>query len=77
MNEQKTITISVDKYRKAVAELTRFDMLKEELIAVRGTYIDDEVQERLLRMAGIEEEIVEPGKEAEVAMMINKEETHD
>ena len=70
MGEQKTITISVDEYRVFLSEMTRFDILKEELIAIYGEFVDDDVKDRLLRLAGIETEDV-TGKEAEVAEVIS------
>ena len=70
MGEQKTITISVDEYRVFLSEMTRFDILKEELIAIYGEYVDDDVKDRLLRIAGIETKDV-TGKEAEVAEVIH------
>lgn len=70
MGEQKTITISVDEYNVFIGEMTRFDILKEELIAIYGEYVDDDVKDRLLRLAGIETEDV-TGKEAEVAEVIS------
>lgn len=70
MGEQKTITISVDEYRVFLSKMTRFDILKEELIAVYGKFVDDEVKDRLLRIAGIEIEDV-TGKEADVAEVIH------
>ena len=70
MEEQKAITISVDEYRVFLSEMTRFDILKEELIAIYGEYVDDDVKDRLLRIAGIETEDV-TGKEADVAEVIS------
>lgn len=70
MGERKTITISVDEYRVFLSEMTRFDILKEELIAIYGEFVDDDVKDRLLRLAGIETEDV-TGKEAEVAEVIS------
>ena len=70
MEEQKTITISVDEYSVFLSEMTRFDILKEELIAIYGEYVNDDVKDRLLRIAGIETEDV-TGKEAEVAEVIS------
>lgn len=70
MGEQKTITISVDEYSVFLSEMTRFDILKEELIAIYGEYVDDDVKDRLLRLAGIETEDV-TGKEAEAAEVIS------
>lgn len=70
MGEQKTITISVDEYNVFIGEMTRFDILKEELIAIYGEFVDDNVKDRLLRIAGIETEDV-TGKEAEVAEVIS------
>lgn len=63
MGEQKTITISVDEYRVFLSEMTRFNILKEELIAVYGKFVGDEVKDRLLRIAGIKTDDV-TGKEA-------------
>ena len=54
MGEQKTITISVDEYRVFLSEMTRLNILKEELIAVYGKFVDNDVKGRLLRIAGIE-----------------------
>lgn len=70
MEEQKAITVSVDEYRVFLSEMTRFNILKEELIAVYGKFVDDEVKDRLLRIAGIETEDV-TGKEADVAEVIH------
>lgn len=70
MGEQKTITISVDEYNVFIGEMTRFDILKEELIAIYGEFVDDNVKDRLLRIAGIETEDV-TGKEAEAAEVIS------
>lgn len=70
MGEQKTITISVDEYRVFLSEMTRFNILKEELIAVYNKFVGDEVKDRLLRIAGIETEDV-TGKETEVAEVIS------
>lgn len=70
MGERKTITISVDEYRVFLREMTRLDILKEELIAIYGEYVNDDVKDRLLRIAGIETEDV-TGKEAEVAEVIS------
>lgn len=70
MGERKTITISVDEYRVFLREMTRLDILKEELIAIYGEYVDDDVKDRLLRIAGIETEDV-TGKETEVAEVIH------
>ena len=70
MGEQKTITISVDEYRVFLSEMTRFDILKEELIAIYDKFVDDDVKDRLLRIAGIETEDV-TGNEAEVAEVIH------
>jgi hypothetical protein len=53
MEEQKTITISVDEYSVFLSEMTRFDILKEELIAIYGEYVNVDVKDRLLRIAGI------------------------
>ena len=54
MGEQKAITISVDEYRVFLSEMTRFDILKKELIAVYGEFVNNDVKDRLLRIAGIE-----------------------
>lgn len=62
MGEQNTITISVDEYRVFLSEMTRLDILKEELIAIYGEFVDDDVKDRLLRIAGID---VKAGKETE------------
>lgn len=70
MGERKTITISVDEYRVFLSEMTRLDILKEELIAIYGEFVDDDVKDRLLRIAGIEIEDV-TGKEAKVAEVIH------
>lgn len=70
MGEQKAITISVDEYRVFLSEMTRFDILKEELIAIYDKFVDDDVKDRLLRIAGIETEDV-TGNEAEVAEVIH------
>lgn len=70
MGEQNTITITVDEYSVFIGEITRFDILKEELIAIYGEFVDDNVKDRLLRIAGIETEDV-TGKEAEVAEVIS------
>lgn len=70
MGEQNTITITVDEYSVFLREMTRFDILKEELIAIYGEFVDDDVKDRLLRLAGIETEDV-TGKEAEVAEVIS------
>ena len=70
MGEQKAITISVDEYRVFLREMTRFDILKKELIAVYGKFVGDEVKDRLLRIAGIEIEDV-TGKEAKAAEVIH------
>lgn len=70
MGEQKAITISVDEYRVFLSEMTRFDILKEELIAIYGEYVNDDVKDRLLRIAGIETEDV-TGNEVEVAEVIH------
>lgn len=70
MGEQKTITISADEYSVFLSEITRFDILKEELIAIYGEYVNDDVKDRLLRIAGIETEDV-TRKEAEVAEVIH------
>lgn len=70
MREQKTITISVDEYSVFLSEMTKFNILKEELIAIYGEFVNDEVKDRLLRIAGIETEDV-TGKEAEVAEVIH------
>lgn len=59
MGEQKAITISVDEYRVFLSEMTRFNILKEELIAVYGKFVGDEVKDRLLRIAGIEAKVTE------------------
>lgn len=71
MGEQRTIAISGEEYKKMVEEIVRFDILKEELIEIYGEYVDDEVKDRLLRIAGIDTEDV-TGREAEVAEVINK-----
>lgn len=70
MGEGETITISVDEYRVFLREMTRLDILKEELIAIYGEYVDDDVKDRLLRIARIKTEDV-TGKEAEVAEVIH------
>lgn len=70
MGEQKTITISVHEYSILLKEMTRLDILREELIAIYGVFVDDDVKDRLLRIAGIETEDV-TGKEAEVAEVIS------
>ena len=70
MGEGETITISVDEYRVFLREMTRLDILKEELIAIYGEYVDDDVKDRLLRIAGIETEDV-TGNEVEVAEVIH------
>ena len=70
MGEQKTITISVHEYSILLKEMTRLDILREELIAIYGEFVDDDVKDRLLRIAGIETEDV-TGKEAEVAEVIH------
>ena len=70
MGEQKTITISVHEYSILLKEMTRLDILREELIAIYGEFVDDNVKDRLLRIAGIETEDV-TGKEAEVAEVIS------
>lgn len=70
MGEQKAITISVDEYRVFLSEMTRFNILKKELIAVYGKFVGDEVKDRLLRIAGIEIEDV-TGKEAKAAEVIH------
>lgn len=70
MGEQKTITISVDEYRVFLKEMTRLDILREELIAIYGEYVDDDVKDRLLRIAGIKTDSV-TRKEAEVAEVIH------
>jgi hypothetical protein len=70
MEEQKTITISVDEYSVFLSEMTRFDILKEELIAIYGEYVNVDVKDRLLRIAGIETEDV-TGKETEAAEVIH------
>lgn len=70
MGEGETITISVDEYRVFLREMTRLDILKEELIAIYGEYVDDDVKDRLLRIAGIKTEDV-TGKETEVAEVIH------
>ena len=54
MGEQKAITISVDEYRVFLSEMTRFDILKKEHIAVYGEFVNNDVKDRLLRIAGIE-----------------------
>lgn len=69
MEEQKAITISVHEYSILLKEMTRLDILREELIAIYGEFVDDDVKDRLLRIAGIETEDV-TGKEAEVAEVI-------
>lgn len=69
MGEQKAITISVDEYRVFLSEMTRFNILKKELIAVYGEFVNNEVKDRLLRIAGIETEDV-TGKEAKAAEVI-------
>ncbi len=70
MEEQKTITISVHEYSILLKEMTRLDILREELIAIYGEFVGDDVKDRLLRIAGIETEDV-TGKEAEVAEVIH------
>ena len=70
MGEQNTITITVDEYSVFLREMTRFDILREELIAIYGEFVNDDVKDRLLRIAGIETEDV-TGKEAEVAEVIS------
>lgn len=70
MEEQKTITISVDEYSVFLREMTRFNILKEELIAIYGEYVDDDVKDRLLRIAGIKTDSV-TRKEAEAAEVIH------
>lgn len=70
MGEQKTITISVHEYSILLKEMTRLDILREELIAIYGEFVDDDVKDRLLRLAGIETEDV-TGKEAKVAEVIH------
>ena len=59
MEEQKAITISVDEYRAFLSEMTRFNILKEELIAIYGEFVDDDVKDRLLRLAGIKSKVTE------------------
>ena len=71
MGEQKTITISVHEYSILLKEMTRLDILREELIAIYGEFVNDDVKDRLLRIAGIETEDV-TGKEAEVAEVIHR-----
>lgn len=63
MEEQKTITISVDEYSVFLREMTRFDILKEELIAIYDKYVDSVDKNRLLRIAGVD---VKTAKETEV-----------
>lgn len=58
MEEQKAITISVYEYRAFLSEMTRFNILKEELIAIYGEFVNDDVKDRLLRLAGIKTEDV-------------------
>ena len=70
MGEQNTITISVHEYSILLKEMTRLDILREELIAIYGEFVDDDVKDRLLRLAGIETEDV-TGKEAKVAEVIH------
>ena len=70
MGEQNTITISVDEYSVFLREMTRFNILKEELIAIYGEFVDDDAKDRLLRIAGIEIEDV-TGKEAKAAEVIH------
>lgn len=70
MGEQKAITISVHEYSILLKEMTRLDILREELIAIYGEFVNDEVKDRLLRIAGIETEDV-TRKEAEVAEVIH------
>lgn len=70
MEEQKAITISVYEYRAFLSEMTRFNILKEELIAIYGEFVDDDVKDRLLRIAGIKTDSV-TRKEAEVAEVIH------
>lgn len=68
MGEQKTITISVDEYRVFLSEMTRFNILKEELIAIYDRYVDSVDKNRLLRIAGID---VKAGKEAKATEVIS------
>lgn len=56
MGEQNTITISVDEYSVFLREMTRLDILREELIAIYGEYVDDKEKDRLLRIVGIDVE---------------------
>lgn len=70
MGEQNTITISVDEYSVFLREMTRLDILREELIAIYDRYVDSVDKNRLLRIAGIETKDV-TGKEAEVAEVIH------
>lgn len=58
MGEQKAITISVDEYRVFLSEMTRFNILKKELIAVYSEFVNNDVKDRLLRIAGIEKKDV-------------------
>lgn len=62
MGEQNTITITVDEYSVFLREMTRLDILREELIAIYDRYVDSVDKNRLLRIAGID---VKAGKEAE------------
>ena len=70
MGEQKTITISVHEYSILLKEMTRLDILREELIAIYDRYVDSVDKNRLLRIAGIKTDSV-TRKEAEVAEVIH------
>lgn len=67
MGEQNTITITVDEYSVFLREMTRLDILREELIAIYDRYVDSVDKDRLLRIAGIDVGVdVKAAKETEV-----------
>lgn len=66
MGEQNTITILVDEYSVFLREMTRLDILREELVATYDRYIDSVDKDRLLRIAGIVGVDVKAAKETEV-----------
>lgn len=67
MGEQNTITITVDEYSVFLREMTRLDILREELVAIYDRYVDSVDKDRLLRIAGIDVGVdVKTAKETEV-----------